>query len=367
MKKIFIYVGIILFFAFQIAGNQAIAKQYFVNSQQGDDANAGTERNNPWKSLVPVHAKNFIPGDTINFECGSSWQTALEINDSGTSTKPIVFQSIGEGPKPIFSNAGKMAKAINITAKWIIVDGFFAKDANYAGIYLAKGADHNIIRNCEIEKCGGGVMISGSYNLIIQNYAHDLVMVKNTQGDDDDYGAVAYWVFAPNNEIAYNRAIRCSAPSYDYGADGGFFETYTNGDSTYVHHNYAEDCEGFLEIGGGLARNITVTDNISINSGGFCFHLGKKFTADIQNFKLENNTIMTKRGMKWNSLLDFAGGIPTKNTLILRNNTIVLGGEPAERISRNGEFTHENNTYFLLDGAKVGFPIDATEHIQQSN
>jgi len=367
MKKSLICAGLILLFVVQIASNQAIAKQYFVNSFKGNDANIGTERNKPWKSLMPVNTMKFVAGDTINFECGSAWQMGLEINNSGTSYRPIVYKAIGEGAKPIFSNSGKMSKAINITAKWVIIDGFFAKNASLSGIFLAKGADHNIIRNCEIENCGGGVMAHGSYNLITQNYAHDLIMVKNTPGGDDDYGAIAYWVFAPHNEIAYNRAVRCGAPSYDYGADGGFFEVYTNGDSTYVHHNYAEDCLGFLEIGGGLARGIIVTDNVSVNSGGFCFHLGSKFKADVQNFRLENNTVMVPKGTKWKTLIDWSGGTPQKNTLILRGNTILLGGEPTDKISRNGLFTHENNTYFLLNGAQAGFSLDITEHILQSN
>ncbi|MBC7892955.1 MAG: hemolysin-type calcium-binding region [Sphingobacteriaceae bacterium] len=343
------------------------AQNYYVNSASGDDSNVGTARNRPWKSLAPVHARNFLPGDTVNFECGSVWATGLEINDSGSPQRPVVFRAIGSGDKPVFSKGGKGAKAIDVTGAWVVLDGFLAKDANLAGVYLAKGADHNVVRNCELLNCGGGVMIHGRYNLITQNYAHDLVMVKNTVGGDDDYGAVAYWVFNANNEIAYNRAERCRAPSYDYGSDGGFFEIYTNGDSTYVHHNYAEDCNGFLEVGGGLARNVVVSHNISLDNGEFCFHLGKNFRADIQNFRLEHNMIVAKKGTKWNALLDWAGGTPQPGTLLMRNNLVVLGGEAVETVSRHGSFTHENNTYFLLDGARTGYPLTATETVQQPN
>lgn len=352
-----------LFVAFFLCATTLFARNYFVNSVSGNDANAGTERKLPWKSLVKVNVTSFQPGDTVNFERGSSWDIGLEIKDSGTPEKLLVFQAIGEGPKPVVTKVGTLTKAINITGSWVVLDGFFAKDVNHAGILLSKGADHNIIRNCEIANCGGGVMMYGRFNLITHNYAHDLVMIKNTQGGDDDYGAVAYWVFNSNNEIAYNRAERCRASSYDYGADGGFFEVYTNGDSTYVHHNYAEDCNGFLEIGGGKARNIIVSHNVSVENGEWTFHLTGKFVADIQDFRMEHNTIISRKGTKWNNILGFSkGGIDAK-MLIFKNNIVVLGGEASEKVSKSSNFIHEGNTYFLLDGAQLGFPANSSEQV----
>ena len=270
--------------------NPVFARNYFVNSLSGNDSNAGTDRNSPWKSLAKVNAASFQPGDTVFFERGSSWAASLQIKNSGAPDNPLVFCTIGKGEKPVISFAGNRTKAIDITGSWVVLDGFFTKDANLSGVFIAKGAEHNVVRNCEIANCGGGVTIYGRHNLITHNFAHDLVMVKNTKaesraapGGDDDYGAVAYWVFNACNEIAYNRAERCRAPSYDYGYDGGFFEVYSNGDSTYVHHNYAEDCNGFLEIGGGMARNITVSHNVSVENGEWTFHLSGKFKADIRN------------------------------------------------------------------------------------
>jgi hypothetical protein len=364
----------VLFIAFLLCSTTLFARNYFVNSLSGNDANAGTDRKLPWKTLVKVNASSFQPGDTVYFERGSSWDTGLEIKDSGMQGKPLVFQAIGDGSKPTVSKVGTLTKAINIAGSWVVLDGFFAKDVNHAGILLAKGADHNIIRNCEIANCGGGVMMYGRFNLITHNFAHDLVMVKNTKaesrtapGGDDDYGAVAYWVFNSNNEIAYNRAERCRASSYDYGSDGGFFEVYTNGDSTYVHHNYAEDCNGFLEIGGGKARNITISHNVSIENGEWTFHLSGKFKADIQDFRMEHNTIISRKGTKWNNILGFSKGAIDAKMLIFKNNIVVLGGEAAEKVAKSNTFIHEGNTYFLLDGAQLGFPAGANEQVTYSH
>ncbi len=366
MKKLLLYVGLVVGLASLSTPNRVVARQYYVNSVSGNDANPGTELNRPWQSLSRVQAASFQPGDTINFACGSSWDTGLEIKSSGRAGSPLVFRAVGEGLKPSISHTGLMTKAITVTGCWVIVDGFLAKDANHAGIFLAQGADHNIIRNCEMTNCGGGVMLYGQHNLIISNYAHDLIMVRNTPGGDDDYGAVAYWVFAPNNEIAYNRAVRCRASSYDYGADGGFFEVYTNGDSTYVHHNYAEDCNGFLEVGGGLARHIIVSNNVSIENGEWTFHLTGKFKADIQDFRIEHNTIISRKGTKWNNLLGLGKGVLTGNELIFRDNLVVLGGEAPEKVARYGNFIHEGNTYFLLDDAQLGYATGNGEQITVS-
>lgn len=356
-----------LFLLIFLFATPIFARNYFVNSISGNDANVGTDRKLPWKSLVKVNEASFQPGDTVNFERGSGWDIGLEIKDSGLSGNPLVFRAIGEGPKPVITKVGTMTKAINITGSWVVLDGFFAKDVNHAGIFLAKGADHNNIKNCEIANCGGGVMIYSRFNLITNNFAHDLIMIKNTQGGDDDYGAVAYWVFNSNNEIAYNRAERCRASSYDYGADGGFFEVYTNGDSTYVHHNYAEDCNGFLEIGGGKARNIIVSNNVSVENGEWTFHLAGKFSADIQNFVIENNTIISRKGTRWNNILGFSKGTIDAKMLSFRNNVVILGGEAAEKVARSNNFTHEKNTYFLLDGAQLGFAANTGEMVHLSH
>ncbi|AEE54618.1 right-handed parallel beta-helix repeat-containing protein [Haliscomenobacter hydrossis] len=345
----------------------AYARQYYLNSNSGNDSQAGIARDKAWKSLASLHQRNFLPGDTINFECGSGWDTGLEINDSGSPDKPIVFRAIGTGSKPVFSQAKAGGKAVNILSSYVILDAVLAKDAQYAAVNIAKGANHNIIRNCEMSNAGAGVMISGKYNLITQNYAHDLVMVKNTPGGDDDYGAVAFWVFNSNNEISYNRATRCRAPSLDYGSDGGFFEIYSNGDSSYVHHNYAEDCNGFLEVGGGTARHVMVSHNVSLENGEWTFHVSGKFRADIQDFRMEHNTIISKKGTKWNNILGLGRDAPNLPTVIFSHNLVIIGGESGEKVARHGNFTHENNTYFLLDGAQLGYTLHASENISNVN
>ena len=94
-------------------------------------------------------------------------------------------------------------------------------------------------------------------------------MVNNTPGGDDDFGAVGVSIGNSYNEVSYNRMVNCIASSYDYGTDGGAVELYGDVDGNYIHHNWAIDCDGFLEIGGGSAKEIILAYNVTVNNTRF--------------------------------------------------------------------------------------------------
>ena len=95
------------------------------------------------------------------------------------------------------------------------------------------------------------------------------------------------------NEISYNSAYNCSAPSYDYGYDGGVIEFYGTVNNNCmlplyflvhsgdIHHNIGEYCNGFLEIGGSssdVCINNTFEFNIGVMNGDIaCIHNSGKF------------------------------------------------------------------------------------------
>lgn len=89
----------------------------------------------------------------------------------------------------------------------------------------------------------------------------------------------------------------------------------------------------------------------------------RKFVADIQDFRMEHNTIISRKGTKWNNLLGFSKGVIDAKMLIFKNNIVVLGGEPAEKVAKSNNFIHEGNTYFLLDGAQLGFLANSSEQV----
>ena len=159
----------------------------------------------------------FQPGDIINFARGSIWDGEFVINDSGVEGNPITFKAYGTGTMPIFRNPGvNMGRAIVITGQWIVIEGLMIRDTPNIGVLIDNGADHNIVRDSEATAVGIGVKVKGQYNLITKNYVHDVIMVVNTPGGDDDYGANGVLLSAPNNEVSYNRFINCKQISYDY-------------------------------------------------------------------------------------------------------------------------------------------------------
>ncbi len=364
MKKLFILLLLTACFI------SAFSTEYFVNSIIGSDANPGTNSSSPWKSLNPVHAKRFQPGDIVNFACGSSWtkatwESVLLIDESGTSENPITFRSYGEGEMPWFANDGQWNKGIKITGDYIIVENLMVKNTGHACINIAKGAEHNIVRNCEFTASGIGVHIQGSNNLLTKNYIHDMIMVVNdpkSVNPDNDFGAIAFMLdSAYNNEISYNRAIGCRAPSYDYGYDGGFVETWTSAGNNYIHHNWVETTEGFLEAGGTstsqMVSDNVISYNVAYKTTGFtCLHTGGGgFGVTVKNMRIENNTIISTADAY--RLIGCIGSSASSDVLSLKNNII---SSPV-KISDFSKFTHTNNIYYLTGSATIGFPLDSTE------
>ncbi len=380
MKKHFIYSVLSFLFLLLIIHSPLLAVQYYLSSATGNDSNSGTSINNPWKTFNPVNTRTFQPGDIINFACGSVWDQALNISGNGIRENPIIYQTYGAGAKPMICipNHGKhdtvyykkerqytelsKISTVRITGKWNILDGFYIRDAPFAAVELVKGADHNIIRNCEISNSGLGISAYSKHNLFTHNYVHDLIMIRNTPASvnrDDDYGAVAFWMWAGNNEISYNKAVNCYAHSYDYGTDGGFVEFLGRGttiDSMYIHHNNVENCDNSCEVSG-PSHNSLFAYNIFINTGAFGFHMWTH-DSDKVGFRIENNLIVNS---KTQAIGFWGNAIPNPKTLMVKNNIFYLTNSAA--ITDKTGFSHQNNVYYLNDGKNSEFEFGKGEVI----
>jgi len=339
------------------------ATTFYVDAVNGNDHNSGTEKSRPWKSIKKVNEAVFSPGDSICFKKGGTWTGQLDIRYSGTTEKPIMFTSYGIGAKPVIQNPGvHNGSAISILADWIIVEGFLVRETHQAGISIKKGADHNIVRDNEATLAGMGIGVTGRYNLVVNNFSHDLTMITNTPGGDDDYGAVGIWLFGSNNEIAYNRMLNCAAPSHDYGRDGGMVEFYGDVDSCYVHHNWGENCNGAFEVGG---KGETLTDNViaynvSINnlvSGGF--HLGGKFGVILERFLVENNVFVDLGTRDYT--IGLWRGSPAPVDIQYRNNIFYIPNH-TKAMNQAGA-VHEHNLYYMGGKTNIGVPLGKGERI----
>lgn len=237
----------------------AVGTDYYIDYISGSDSNNGTSASTPWRTFDNVNSTDFQPGDTIHLKKGCTWNQELVINDSGTEANPITVETYGTGSKPVIINpsSSEDANSVSVYGDWIIIDGIKVEDSRYAGVEIKTDADNNIVRNIEAVNVGLGVSVWGQYNLVTNNYIHDLKEVVNTPydpgvpgSDDDDYGCVGVWLWASNNEVSYNRIIDCVAQSYDYGIDGGGIEFFGTVDNCKIHHNFVKGCMGFIEIGG---------------------------------------------------------------------------------------------------------------------
>jgi hypothetical protein len=344
---------------------------YYVDSVAGSASDPGTSPDLPWRTLDAVHARDFAPGDVIHFKRGGTWSGGLELDDPGTAERPIRFTAYGEGARPVFTDPGPpedWPKAIRVTASWVIVEGFLVRDTHEVGVAVDEGADHVVVRDVEATNVGIGITLAGRYGLATGNYLHDLHMVRNTDGGDDDYGALGVGIFASDNEVSYNRMERCIAPSYDYGTDGGVVEWYGEVDNAYVHHNRGVDSNGFLEVGGGTARHARVAYNVSIDNGGFGYlHVTGTFASVVQDFRVENNTIVETADFPETAWVVFGfSADPGEDAFVFRNNVVWLNDFwlVSAIDDRGWRLTHDHNLFFLADSrTELGFAPGAGESV----
>lgn len=338
----------------------AASSTFYVDSVEGSDANSGTTVASAWKSLAKVNASHFLPGDVVYFKRGSTWTGELDIRDSGIPGSPITFSDYGSGPRPTISNAGVGTRVVKIFGSWVVIQGFLVKDSGDVAVEIENGANHNVVQNIEATNSGQGISVSGQFNLITNNYAHDLKMIVNTPGGTDDYGALGFLIMNSDNEVSYNRCVNCRAPSYDFGYDGGVVEIYSNGDNSYIHNNYGRASDGFLEVGVGTARNVRVAYNVSDNNYTHfgCLHTGGTFGSLIDNFKIENNTIVNTTVTGW-AVINCADVPLTSSQLYFRNNVVYTN----MLVAGQGGFTHTNNDYLVSGGAQVGYTLSSSERI----
>lgn len=142
--------------------------KYYISSN-GDDQNPGTITK-PWKSLQKIDSYKFSPGDTVLFQCNSTFKGGFMVSASGEEDNPIVFTSYGNGVTPVLRNSKYEelnGNAIRITGDYIVVDGLYFYDCpkspvcqdvwTLGAIFIILGADHNVIKNCEMTKTPIGI------------------------------------------------------------------------------------------------------------------------------------------------------------------------------------------------------------------
>lgn len=359
-------------FAFQASGTE-----YYVSSIHGQSDGTGSQ-SKPWSSVASVDGHAFSPGDTIYFERGSSFTGGFEISSSGSEGQPITYTAYGTGADPKFSNpdyAVLNGNAIQVHGSYIVIDGLYFHDCAIApagtrggsrkvgAIFIKPTGNHNIIQNCEITRSPMCIQVYGQYNLITRNYIHD-----NSEFARPGWWAVGLMICNSNNEISYNEINNCRSASNSYGWDGGAIELDDRDlpkDNIYVHHNRTRDNQGFLEIveGSPSVKNLRVAYNVVNDYQQFL----RLSSTEIENCRVENNTVMIRESFLIPSMFDFSwfgttgigksyGTKDPASILTYRNNIFWLQGN--DKVSPYGDFPHDHNIYWRpRDKVKRGWAI----------
>ena len=172
------------------------------------------------------------------------------------------------------------------------------------GIFIHGANGSKILRN-DISGTGSGIYFNygGQGARVEQNNVHDnTVLIRNTAGGDDDYGAVGI-TFSnlqanPGPTASGNTITGNSGPSADYEFDGGGFEVFH---SSYVKmtKNKISNNENVLETG-------TIPDNTG--------------TGDCTGNVFADNTV---QGLTPKSKLDRSVGLILRcsTAMVIENNT----------------------------------------------
>ena len=280
------------------AEGAAARQTEFYLASNGNDDNPGTKES-PWRTVAKIHNYALSPGDTIYFARGSLFTGGFTVSSSGSREKPITFTAYGEGALPTFTNSRYEhlnGNAIQITGSYIVVEklSFYncpqspvVEDIRTIGaVFIALGADHNIVRDCEMTKTPIGIQVYGQHTLITRNYIHD-----NNVAIRPYWGPVCVFVNTSNNEVSYNRFVNYSAPSNEYGHDGGAIEINDRNypkENVHIHHNYSYRNQGFIEFVGRTKQdNFLIHHNVSEDYQSFV-----GFTGPCTNMRIENNTVI---------------------------------------------------------------------------
>jgi hypothetical protein len=337
------------------------ASEYYVSSK-GDDNNPGTKEL-PWKTISKVNQQSYNPGNTVYFERDSKFTGGLFIKDSGKPENPIIFTAYGTGKSPHLVNQNHNVlngNVIQVNGSHIIIDGFYFRDGLPANIqkgigarrsgviFINEGANHNIVRNCEIVNCPMGIQVYGEYCLITQNFIHDCNIFLSYPS----WGPVGIMVATSNNEISYNHIRNYFSLGGRFGADGGALEIDVSEipkENISIHHNYSVDNEGFLEIISGDIKNVHVHHNISEDFQDFIFFWGGTDCI------VEHNTVLATKPK--NSRVHVVFSFDTDSSVIVRNNIFVLAnglqvfaGDSVYEANHYDQY-HYNNIYYCIDGS----------------
>lgn len=191
---------------------------YYVDSENGSDANSGLTKKQAWKSIDRVNDAEFKPGDKILFKSGCRWTGQLRPKGSGVEGQPICIGNYGRGPLPYISQGEKSGYVLMLRDQeyWEIrnleIDGGTSKPNEAVGgihvqaVKSSKVLKHIVIENCTVrnnwgsiklyESCAIWVGIPGWNDSIGLKTGFSDVLIQNNHIYGSDRNGILVWTTA---------------------------------------------------------------------------------------------------------------------------------------------------------------------------
>jgi hypothetical protein len=305
---------ILVFCQFYLLSFPALAKTYYL-SPTGKNSNAGTSLSNPWQTISKINSKTFY-GDTILFQGGITFTGSMTFNasDKGTSTKPIVISSYGNG-RAIISSGNSYGIYIYNTGAFkienLIFTGAGGTVNNQTGIlaYLDKDSTrlpYINIDSVEVYGFGNSGITIGSWN---KSSGYDNISITNSISHDNG-GKAGIFIYAQNYYvhknvyIGYNKTYNNTGTASDTltntgsgilvtGVDGAVVEYCTSYNNGELHSNAKGGPVGIWSAG---SNNVIIQFNEShhnktgtiLDGGGFDFDGGTTNSILQYNYSHDN-------------------------------------------------------------------------------
>jgi len=414
----------LLFALLMLSSSLTQATDYYV-SVSGISSNNGTSTSTPWNfsgMITRLNNGTIIAGDRILFKKGEVFNNSTTIGfggsaNSGTAANPIYFGSYGTGAKPRFQANTRAGIFWVVGKNYWIWDGLNFQDITFpvsdklsiaptgTGIRLGDfggttKSSNCVIKNCDFDNIGLGVVILGDYNLVDSctfTNLKNVVNTPNTGGSSayEDYGANGITLEGSNNKFLHSYYQSNWCESYDFGFSGGANEMYGACVNNVFAYNTYIDCGGIAEFGssdGSVSSGNLFAYNKIIQCGSLSWiNFNNVFATQATNTKYYNNVIVETSESRFSgpnggtgiimpeaishysndySLLAFSSGSPNTTVFDLRNNAIYISN-PNYKIASNSTVAsktiHQNNVYRFLNGATTNFALNTNEIITTAN
>jgi len=328
---------LLIVFILLLAGCSSPQSNYYVDSQSGNDTNAGT-KNKPFKSIEKINSLQLKAGNSVFFAGKQTFAGTLKLFAlAGTKELPIIIGSFGNGHAII--NGGNANSIHADSCTWLKIKNLVVTGNGRLKGNTGSGVEFRKVQNCSIDSIEAsgflwsGVKVVGGRNLRITNvYAHDNGFSGiNVESDGQDAGGLegsgqkTFRNLYIANCLAENNP-GCPAVLNNHSGNGILIGGVTNGTIEYCEAksngwDMPREGNGPVGIWAYQCDSVTIqycyshdnhTSEKGVDGGGFDFDGG------MTNSVMQNNFSANNEGAGY-GLFQYGGASEWKNNIV-RNN-----------------------------------------------